>query len=224
METCERHLKRGQSKLSKHNPEEALKDFQTALACCPPKESANLSKILFYLGFTLKKLGIPNGAVKSWVVAQKLHKSGHATKMIKRFINEYGMSKQKTCHEDDWKAFYAVQLANYMRLKNENCITNPAELDVVSEIISDTWENLCAEKQFGIMEIDDKLDSFRKVKIIFPTMNQEQQSTSGVCIAVDFISQRRVKHDNRCICGSGLPYGKCCGRTLGADELHLGTK
>ena len=116
MEEWRRYFQRGKEHLSKHNPAAALKDFQMAVQGCPSSDMKNLSKVLFYTGITLKKLGIPNGALKSWVVAQKLNKTGYGAKMIKRFINEYGMNKQENSYLDDWSAFHAIQLKLFFQL------------------------------------------------------------------------------------------------------------
>ena len=93
MDTWKLHFKKGKESLAKHCPRNALRELQIALEQCPTKENSSLAKIMFYIGITLKKLGAPNGAVKSWVVAQKLNKTGYSAKMLKRFVNEYGMTK-----------------------------------------------------------------------------------------------------------------------------------
>ncbi len=47
-------------------------------------------------------------------------------------------------------------------------------------------------------------------------------AASGPVIAVNFQTKKKVKLSDRCLCGSGLPYIICCGRTPGKEELMSG--
>ena len=95
-------LAKGKAFLSLHDPEKALKHFESALAECPVERSHEIGKILFLLGITLKKLGMSGCALKSWAVARKLDKHYVAGKFFERFSNCYGMVKQETEELDDY--------------------------------------------------------------------------------------------------------------------------
>ncbi len=214
MEQWKRHFKRGKDNLSKHSPHTALKEFQTALESCPTTLHSHCAKIMFYIGITLKKLGVPNGAVKSWIVAQKLNKTGYSAKMVKRFVNEYGMTKQNTPYEDDWKAFHAIQLSKYLAEKDRGSMDGDREREMITEIIWDAWNDLYEKNTFHSFKTEEKLTYFKTVNIFHASKDE--------CIPVDFTAKERLSPSRRCFCGSGLPYGKCCGRTQGEDELYTG--
>ena len=224
MDTWERYFNRGKDSLSRHNPEQALKELQVAIETCSPQEQSKLAKVLFYTGITLKKLGVPNGAAKSWIVAQKLKKSGNCTKMIKRFVNQYGMEKQASFLLDDWKAFEAIQIKRYLDRKKVRYFVTEAEKDMIEKLISDHWENVASKVTLGDLEKEEKLRLFQDTKIIFPYFDVPEEFDAGKEIQVDFTRKRRIGANDRCFCGSGITYSQCCGRTLGRDELLSGSK
>jgi hypothetical protein len=223
MEHWRRYFQRAKENLSRHDPGTALKNLQMAIEECPASDSKNLSKVLFYTGITLKKLGVPNGALKSWVLSQKLIKSGYCSKMIKRFINDYGMSKQETESLDDWKAFHAIQLAKYLGTKENGKLHNTAEQDAIGEIIYEYWKYLCKTISFEEKNLDEKVRIFNQVNL-FSNGPQTGRSGAAVCIPINFKEKRKYFPQDRCGCGSGLPFCMCCGRTPGADELISGSK
>jgi tetratricopeptide (TPR) repeat protein len=221
MEQWRLDLDRGISALSRHAPDVALKRLQHALRSCPITNSRELERILFYLGVSLKKLGMDNSALKSWSAAQKLKKAGYARKMLRRFSNDYGMARQSTCEMDDWKAFYCVQLARYLDKKRSHQLGTRAERDMIGELILDYWKDLKAARVLEGKNTEEKLAIFKEVKVVFPYF-VVPQSSGGDQIDVNFASKRRFQPEDRCTCGSGLPYKMCCGRTPGEDELLSG--
>jgi len=224
MDTWERYFNRGKDSLSRHNPEQAIKELQMAIEACSPQEQSKLAKVLFYTGITLKKLGVPNGAAKSWIVAQKLKKSGRCTKMIKRFVNQYGMEKQTNSRLDDWKAFEAIQIKRYLDRKKAQYFVTEAEKDMIEKLIFDHWEDVASKVTLDDLGREEKLRLFRDTKIIFPYFNIPLEYDLGKEIRVDFTRKRRIGPNDRCFCGSGIKYSQCCGRTLGLDELLSGSK
>jgi hypothetical protein len=224
MDTWERYFNRGKDSLSRHNPEQALKDLQIAIESCSPEEHSKLAKVLFYTGITLKKLGVPNGAAKSWIVAQKLKKSGKCTKMIKRFVNQYGMEKQSNPHLDDWKAFEAIQIKRYLDRKKVRYFVTEAERDMIEKLISDHWKDMTSKVTLEVLGKEEKLKLFRDLRIIFPYFDIPEDFEEAKEIRVDFSNKRRIRPNDRCFCGSGIKYSQCCGRTLGMDELLSGSK
>jgi hypothetical protein len=196
-------------------------EFKNALEDCPVQSSKELSKILFFLGVTFKKLGFDNNALRCWITSCKAHKQTYSNKMVERFSNQYGMRKQDTNNMDDWRAFYSIQLSRYLNKKPSKRIDSVAERDMIRDLISDYWEAMlvsgCMECKTG----EEKLDLFNSIKIIFPHYEVPNEDVVSV-IPVNFASKTVLETSDRCFCGSGLQYGMCCGRTQGEDELIHG--
>lgn len=221
MQEWKRHLKRGKDKLAHHDPSEALRELQMAIESCPVDENRNLEKVLFYTGITLQKLGIPNGALKSWVIARKVKKHGYSSKMIKRFSNGYGMVRQLNTDLDDWKAFYSIQLGKYLKEKGTGAIDTREEYELVKEKICEAWCEVCERFSLRDMTIEEKLHIFETAE--FNTGGEDTGSIDpGASIYVNFRQNRRFSAVDRCSCGSGLQFSMCCGRILGEDELLNG--
>ncbi len=188
------------------------------MAKCPVGRSQELGKILFFLGITLKKLGMSSCALKSWSAARRLDKHNFSDKFLERFTNMYGMVRQDTPELDDWNAFYSVQLAKYLSMKRSKKLGTDAEKDMIWELISEGWSDLCASVDLDSMTGLEKLSLFRRHRIVFPTFSVATQMDEAA-IPVDFVRKRRINFDDQCFCGSGLPYKLCCGRIPGKDEL-----
>lgn len=224
MRQCHSQLRRGVRELSRHNPEGALKRFEQALNACPVEERDDLERIFYYLGYTLLRLGRPNGAVRSFRAAVRLRKfPSHGSKMLKRFVNEYGMVRQASCEMDDWNAFYSIHLERYLRSKRTQRVTSDAEADMIRDLIGDYWKRLTAEGLLAGRTAPEKLRLFRSVNIVFPFYVAHSDVSDDKVIPVDFLSKSRMGGAERCRCGSGIPYMMCCGRTHGTEELSRGT-
>ncbi len=212
---------RGKASLAKHNPEGALKNFETALAACPVDRTKDLARIMYYLGVALNKLGMSSCALKSWSSAHRLDRQGYSGKFLQRLANGYGMVKQETQELDDWKAFHAVQLVHYISLKKSRRLGTDAEKDMIWELILEEWKVIKNSVDLWSMANEEKLGMFRAYKIVFPFFSLPEDRGDQP-IPVDFARQKRVNLDDQCFCGSILPYRLCCGRTLGEDELGIG--
>lgn len=197
------NFRKGMKKLTRHETECALRYLQTAIAGCPVDRSTDLAKILFYTGIALKKLGLHDGAVRSWNASHQLVKNGPVVRHLKRFSNEYGMAKQGMEELDDWKAFYSIQLARYLRSKKSRCIGTVAESDMIRDLISDAWNELKRSGTLAGMSPAEKIGVFKSVSIVFPFFYVPGvRQTSGESVGRDSKS---------CPCGSGLPFRACCG-------------
>jgi len=167
-------------------------------------------------------MGFPQSAIKSWISCQRLNKRGHTRKMLSRLTNCYGMDRQDSTVEDDWQAFSAIHTARYLLCKNKRTFSTLAEQDMISDLIRDNWDILrnssALEGKFGC----DKLEAFRSVRIVFPSAVRSEPHVNDPVIAVNFQTQRRVRPHDRCLCGSGLAFVMCCGRTPGKEELLSG--
>lgn len=224
MRQCHSQLRRGVRELSRHNPESALKRFEAALNSCPVEDRECLEKVFYYLGFTLLRLGRPNGAVRSYRAAARLRKRpSHSSKMLRRFVNDYGMVRQSSSDLDDWRAFHSIHLERYLRSKRTRRVTSDAEADMIRDLISDYWKRIAAQ---GLLEgkcPQEKLKLFQSVNIVFPFYVTYSEASGDKIIPVDFLSKSRLSGTERCRCGSGIPYMMCCGRTHGTEELIRGT-
>jgi hypothetical protein len=180
----------------------------------------DLAKILFYLGISLRKVGLPSSALKSWVTARNVGKRAYVGRMADRFINDYGMLRQMTSEMDDWNAFYAVQLKKYLQSKRSRKIGSQGEKDMIWDLIYEYWQGMRHSGVLRGKSNSDKLGLFSAVEIIFPYF--EAPEPANEVIQVDFFSKERPNVDDPCPCRSGIPYGKCCGRIPADEELLYG--
>ena len=216
------HLDLGLRALARHKPVDAVKSLQKALDQCPTSHGADLYRICFYLGVTLRRLGFPQTAIKSWMSCQRLNKRGPTRKLLARFTNCYGMDPQGSSESDDWQAFSSIQIARYFLFTNKRSFSTRAERDMIGDLVRDAWVEIRASGALAGMTSCAKLALFRGTRIVFPTKIVPESDTDGQVIAVNFQTQRKVKLDDRCSCGSGLFYYLCCGRTPAHEELLSG--
>jgi hypothetical protein len=217
-----RHYDRGLGSLARHRPAEAVKALQTALEECPPSKSRDLYKICLYLGVALQRVGFPQSAIKSWISCQRLNKRGPTRKMLSRYTNCYGMERQDTTEADDWQAFSSIQTVRYLLGKNKRTFSTRAEQDMIRDLIRDSWTELRRSADLAAMSGCEKMEAFRAVRIVFPTVVLAEQHLDGPVIAVNFQTKQKVGLNDRCSCGSGMPFMLCCGRTPGKEELLSG--
>ncbi len=212
---------RGLYLLSRHNPQEAARQLERALQECPASQGSELHRICFFLGVALNRLGHPDTAIKSWMSCLRLKKRGHTRKLLSSFTNSYGMEKQKREELDDWKAFTSVQLTRYLLSKNKRVFSTQAEQDMVLDLIKDYWKSLSRSGALKGKTCAEKQSIFLHARIVFPTVLAPMYGGERV-IPVNFRTQRKVNLLDRCSCGSGLPFNRCCGRTLGCEEVING--
>jgi len=214
---------RGLGSLARHRPADAVKSLQTALEECPPSNSRGLYKICLYLGVALQRIGLPESAIKSWISSQRLNKRGPTRKMLARYTNCYGMERQDSTEADDWQAFSSLQTLRYLLGKHKRAFSTLAEHDMIRDLIKDSWKELRDSVDLGSMSGCDKLSMFRSVRIVFPTVVLAEPHLDGPVIAVNFQTKQKVGLNDRCSCGSGMPFMLCCGRTPGKEELLSGS-
>lgn len=231
MDTWHADFRRGLRWLRLHRSLMAMSYFERALTAFPtdrrrtlvPSRSRrhDLARLFYYLGVCLRKAGMRNRAVASWVESTRLVKRGHSREKILRVTNSYGMARQESGEADDQQAFYGIQLARYVRSKQSHRLGTRAEIDMIAELIDEYWARLRAELDLAAMSCDEKLRLFRDTVIVFPFLSVPRELKTED-LAVDFAHGRRVGPYDRCICGSGLPYRLCHGRTPGTDEALTG--
>ncbi len=220
MDNCKADLNRGIRLLSKHDPESAILYFSRALSDCPVSNSAELSKILYYMGIALKRLGLSNSAIRSWLSSLRVKRRKNTKRMLNRFSNSYGMAKQDSVEMDDWKAFYSIHLMRYMRGFNKSTLTSECERNCLKEIILAHWRKLVDSGVLTGRTPEEKSEIFKSTEIDFPLFFYGH--IDDTVIRVNFQAGRKLKAEDTCFCGSGLPFCACCGRILGEDELTFG--
>lgn len=221
MEDWKRNFMRAKNRLAKHRPEEALKYFEEALSGCPVSRANELSRIFFFLGITLRKLGLPESALKSWSAGYRIAKNSSAGRMLKRFQNEYGMKRQSTSEEDDWNAFYAIHLNRYIRGKRSGSMGTLAERDMINDLIRERFLLLREEYPLEELSAPEKYHLFHSVLIIFPRISPAAAGVEDP-VGVNFLAKERILPDDSCFCGSGRPFMQCCGRSPGVQEIMNG--
>ena len=215
METWRLESELGFIELSRHRPRQALAHFGRAMSACPERRCAELARILFYLGITLQKMGFSDQALRSWLVSQKLQKRGFTRKMLERYANGYGMTRQSSREEDDWQAFYAIHAGRYLSKRAAQSFGSEQERRWMADLIRSHWDELRSTRDLEGMSDGEKSRLFRRMAIPFPSF--VSVADRGV-IPVDFARRRRVAMEDRCPCGSGLRYCACCGRIPGPEQ------
>jgi hypothetical protein len=211
---------RGMHALAKHDPAAAAMHLSRALKGCPVSSRRSLSRLLFYLGVSLQRLGLSNSAIRAWIAAQRARKFRRNRELLERYANPYGMAKQLCDDLDDWQAFYSIQLMRYLRGFNKRTLTSTTERTMLQDLICQQWASL---KESGALEgksPEEKSDIFRATRIDYPLfyMSEEHEAV----LRVNFTTGKKFRPGDRCLCGSGLPFLACCGRTPGEDELSIG--
>jgi hypothetical protein len=132
------------------------------------------------------------------------------------------MERQGSEERDDWKAFASIQVTRYLLSKNKRTFSTQAEQDMIYDLVLDHWRLLHETGELRDHSPCEKLEVFRKTRIVFPTAVIAEPHINSPVIAVNFQTRRRIRLDDRCSCGSGLPFMLCCGRTVGEEELLSG--
>lgn len=167
------------------------------------------------------RLGHPETAIKSWVSCQRLNKRGRTKNLLARFANSYGMKKQVCLELDDWRAFVSIQLARYLQSKNKHVFSTRAEGDMIVDLIRDHWNSMVISGALVGKSCPEKQALFSRTSIVFPTVLVPAYEGMPI-IQVNFHTQRRMGWEDRCYCGSGLPFNQCCGRIPGSEEVLSG--
>ncbi len=211
---------RGIRYLSGHDPASAILFFSRAVQNCPLSRSADLTKALYYLGIALQRIGYGSSAIRSWVTSQRMKKHGHTRALLDRFCNDYGMAKQDCAAQDDWQAFYSIQLMRYLRGFKKRTLSDRSERSMIYDIVREAWKGLQASGALEGRTPEEKYEIFQNTKIEFPLFYYGR--LRDPIVRVNFSEGRRYKPGDPCPCGSGLQFSRCCGRNPGEDELSIG--
>lgn len=222
----EREFRAGLRELARHRPDLAMKSLRLAVAACPARASGLLSSRLYWLSVALLRLDRPELAAKSLASAQKLRPRGHARDAYAHRVNCYGMPRRASAELDDFYAFYSIHVSRYLGRGSARRFSDQGECDAVTRLVALAWRELKGSGRLRDLEPGAKLELFRGWKFDFPSYRGDPSSRAGSCpdpvIHVDFRRGRVTAADERCSCGSGLPWRRCCGRTSSPCEIHPG--
>lgn len=210
-------LRKGLRELAHHRPDRALETLRQAVEAIPPACTEELSHALYWLSIALLRLDKRDLAVKSLSSAQKLRHRGFARRLYLRTINQYGMPRQPNPELDDFYAFMNIQLAAYLVKKPRKRFDSFNERDAVFGILLDTWKNLKADALLDNQDCGEKLSIFKRIRPRYPDFGFAPQRTT--LIKASSATNAGIAPNQRCVCGSGLPYGLCCGRVRSLGEL-----
>jgi hypothetical protein len=209
-------------RLSRHQPQNAFNILRTSCAGrSQDNDSSDLGRVLFFAGVAAWKTGLPNCAIGYWVRAVQLRKHRYAADHLDRFGNPYGMVKTGSTEHDDKQAFFGVHLSRYLGQKNSGRLGTRAEIDMIHDLLEDSWRQMRVRHSLDSLPPEAKIEIFRKTKVIFPFFEVPDALGTGA-IFVNFNDRQRVSNWSRCLCGSGLRFLQCHGRTPGEDELQTG--
>ena len=214
-------LRKGLRELADHRPDKALDSLRRAVDAIPPACSEELSHALYWLSVALLRLDKRDLAVKSLSSAQKLRRRSYARSMYLRSINEYGMPKQPTAELDDFYAFMNIQLAAYLSRKPRKRFDYYGEREAVFGLLLDAWKSMKSRGYLRDSDCGQKLSLFRRVRPSFPNfgLSRDQSTLVSASFGVHADLGRGAGIDQRCVCGSGLSFGQCCGRIKSVAEL-----
>ncbi|HSV56303.1 MAG TPA: hypothetical protein VLH39_04245 [Magnetospirillaceae bacterium] len=213
------YFRSGMRSLVRHDAQAALRSFQKAVDACPAWRSRTLARYLYWLSIPLLRLGRSELAAKSLASTQKLEPRGPARRLYRHMVNGYGMVSTGCDDRDDFRAFFSIQIRRYLGSRPGGRFRTEAERDAVARIVEDTWSGLKTSGVLANLTCPGKLELFRNLDISFPMQFIER----GRALAGDFRRGCPCKLDGRCICGSGLPYMQCCGRTQSVFGAGVGS-
>ncbi len=201
--------------LSKRKMQRSIKAFREAAEQCPASRPEMLSRILYFLGISLERVGQSSLAIQSWINARRLVHRGLIVKSYPRWINEYGMRRTNCSELDDYYAFATIQVSRYLNGRNNRCFYTRAEQEMVLKIIQDTWKLLEKSKILLSLSIDKKIELFKRARLDFPYLCREESFTYCSKSSLNALKKDESITSNSgdsCRCGSGLPRRMCCGR------------
>jgi len=208
---CEQDFRRGLRSLASRRPDAAMRSFRAAVDACPASRAGELSKYLYWLAVALLRLDRPELALKSLASAQKLRPKGYAHEAYVHRTNEYGMFKRSSPELDDFYAFFSIQAGAYLARRPGGRFDSNSEKDAITRLIGEAWRVLSRSGELEGLSAARKLSFFRARRVPFPFVALPEEPR-GKVLAADFRRGQRLNGDDRCSCGSGLSYMRCCGR------------
>ncbi|GAB1457862.1 hypothetical protein MASR2M48_31700 [Spirochaetota bacterium] len=172
-----------------------------------------MARRLYWLSLALRRIGKDGLALKALSSAQRLAPRGYARSMYQRLANAYGMPRSSCTEHDDYRAFCSIHIRRYLERVPYRSFSSQEESDQVLTILADAWLRLGFASTLAEADCNERLKQFREARISFPRLRATPDIITGKTIDVNFYHGRLMNPEDRCSCGSGLPYRMCCGRT-----------
>ncbi len=204
--------------MASHAAVDALRAFRLAVEKTAPGDP-RLPEYLYWFSVSLIRLGRLELAARSLASARAFERRGHASRLFGRIVNGYGMVRTDCAEHDDFRAFASIQIRNYLASKKRRSFGSIEERDAVVRVLVDGWARVSAEGALEGKSCAERLEHFRNWRMSFP---DRVVGCGCPVIQADFRTGRRVNTDDRCSCGSGLPFRMCCGRTKTPAEYLNG--
>jgi len=215
-------FQKGRRALALHEPVAALRSLREAVDGCTATNRMELARRLYWLSIALRRLGKDGLAIKALASAQRLAPRGTARSMYMHLANDYGMPRAACQEHDDYRAFCSIHIRRYLEGTHARRFSSQTEAEEVLKIIADAWLRVQAQAEIGESSCTEKIKLFHDTSIEFPMLRSMEHAQRGRVIQADFLHGRAVGSDDRCPCGSGLPYRQCCGRTRLPYESERG--
>lgn len=224
--TPETLIRVGLRELARHRPDLALAPLRAAVDGTPAACADELSRALYWLSVALLRLDRKELALKSLASAQKLRRRGIARHVYLKRANEYGMPRRPSAELDDFYAFASIRLADYLTRKPRSRFDSEAEREAVMKMVAESWKVLRTSGKLAGLECGSKLQLFRSGEFGQTPLGMKAFASRGGnsqiapartrILSAAFGSSAAAP----CVCGSGLPYHQCCGRTKSLGELQ----
>jgi len=215
-------FQKGRRALAAHEPVAALRSLREAVDGCAATNRMELARRLYWLSIALRRLGKDGLAIKALSSAQRLAPRGTARSMYMHLANDYGMPRAACQEHDDYRAFCSIHIRRYLEGTYARRFSSQTEAEEALKIIADAWLRIQAQAEIGEASCMEKIKLFHDTSIEFPMLRSMERVQRGRVIQADFLHGRTVGADDRCPCGSGLPYRQCCGRTRLPYESERG--
>jgi hypothetical protein len=217
---AQRAFREGLRDLVAHRADRAVPRLRAAVEATDPDRKGLLSLRLYWLSVALLRLDRVDLAIASLASAQKLRPRGHARDAWEARSNCYGMRRRESPELDDFHAFHSIQITRYLGTRPSRRFASAAESELVMRLVATAWLGLRKSGQLEGSSVERRLALFSGCSIDFPRPAARQPSACGEgIVAVDFKRGRILRASDRCSCGSGLSWCRCCGRTKSPREL-----
>ncbi|MFZ4615143.1 MAG: hypothetical protein ACOYM2_02985 [Rectinemataceae bacterium] len=213
-------FRKGLRDLVAHRADKAVPQLRAAVEATNPDRKGLLAERLYWLSVALLRLDRVDLAIASLASAQKLRPRGYARDAWEVRSNCYGMRRRASPELDDFHAFHSIQITRYLGTRPSHRYASAAESELIMRLVATAWLGLRKGGQLEGASVERRLALFSGCSIDFPRPETRQASGCGDgIVAVDFKRGRVLRASDRCSCGSGLSWCRCCGRTKSPREL-----
>ncbi|NVM00890.1 MAG: tetratricopeptide repeat protein [Candidatus Helarchaeota archaeon] len=127
-----------------------------------------LSEYYQNLGSALWRLNLRFDAFKAWEKSLELNpEQKMAKEYLEKFSNEYGQPTAPTKAFDDFYAFQAMKIKEYLNKDNKNKFGDLDEANNVIKKIIDRWRIINKEVNLSELSTDEKIKIFKETEINF---------------------------------------------------------